>query len=416
MTTKELVFPSGVGRRLNFRQEAGKRDRYLSPWSLNVRLEDFTGRLRGGSWTPQAAPVTPASQTVYLTNSAGVRITDSSGNQIVVGTQISAVHSGGTAFLDPGSSAPASHPTQCVYRGRFVRPTGSIVFLSRMGNYTDWDYGVDISDSGRAFAIQLAEAGEIGGNVTALIPHKDAYMLAATADSLWVIQGDPAADGGMRNISRGVGIVGAKAWCRDHLDRYYFLSSHGLYTVSPSGEGLQALSEDVVPEQLTGVTDVSTELHYDHETRGVHIYIQKAGDVSWMFDTERQGFWPFTVGYAGSHVAIGPVALGNGSTFGRLLQLHGILAQGSASVAWRVLVADTAEQVSANAKLAIEALVAGTPPLNIHSSGIWTGTGANHRSYPRARGKYMILLLSSESGLWAWEGANAVVQASGSWR
>jgi hypothetical protein len=99
-----------------------------------------------------------------------------------------------------------------------------------------------------------------------------------------------------------------------------------------------------------------------------------------------------------------------------LIQLHGILAQGSANVTWRVLVADTAEQAAANAKLAIEALVAGNSPANIHSSGVWTGTGANHRSYPRARGKYMVLLLSAASGNWAWEGANAVVEASGAWR
>jgi len=415
MTTKELVFPSGVGRRLNFRQEAGKRDRYLSPWSLNVRLEDFTGRLRGGSFTPTAATGAASSESLYLTDSSGARITDDAGNQVVVGARVSATHSSDSEFADPGPNAPASHPAQCIYRGRFVRPSGGIVLASRLGDYTDWNYGVDISDTGRAFAIQLAEAGEIGESVTALIPHKDAYMLAATATSLWVIQGDPTAEGTLRNISRDVGIIGAKAWCRDHLDRYYFLSSHGLYTVAPSGEGLQAISEDVIPEHLTCVTHVGTILQYDHATNGVYIHLP-IGSVSWLFDTEQQGFWPFKCGYPGSHVALGPLMLGNGNTFGRLLQLHGILGQGSVNVTWRVLVADTAEQVSANAKLAIEALVAGTVPENIHSSGIWTGTGANHRSYPRARGKYMILLLSSESGQWAWEGANAVVQASGSWR
>jgi hypothetical protein len=171
----------------------------------------------------------------------------------------------------------------------------------------------------------------------------------------------------------------------------------------------------MIPEQLTSVTDVSTVLQYDHETRGVYIHIPSAA-VSWLFDTERQGFWPFKVGHTGSYVAMGPVMLGNGSTFGRLIQLHGILAQSSANVTWRVLIADTAEQVAANAKTAIEALVAGNTPTNIHSSGTWTGTGANHRSYPRARGKYMILLLSAASGNWAFEGANAVIEPSGAWR
>lgn len=384
MATKEIVFPIGVGRRLSFRQETGKRERYVSPWSLNVRFEDFQGRLRGGSWTPTAAA-----------------------------TPTGVVHSGGHIVADPGSDAPEAHAADCIYRDRFFRPSGQAIYASRQGAYADWGMDTDASDSMRPFIIQLSEAGEIGGNVVALVPHKDAYLLAATSNSLWALRGDPTADGGLQNISRDVGMVGAKAWCRDHLDRYYFLSSHGLYTVSASGEGLQAISEDVIPEQLTGVVDADTVLEYDHETRGVYIHIPTAS-VSWLFDTERQGFWPFKVGYTGSHVAIGPLRLNDGETYGRLLRLHGITASGSAAVTWRVLVADTAEQVSINAKAAIESLVAGSTPANIHSMGTWTA-GVNNRSYPRARGLFMILLLSS-SGTWAWEGAVCYTEPSGKWR
>jgi hypothetical protein len=270
-----------------------------------------------------------------------------------------------------------------------------------------------MSDAGRPFVMQLSEAGELGGNVIALIPHKDSYMLAATASSLWVVQGDPTAEGRLQNVSRDVGIVGPRAWCRDHLDRYYFLSSQGLYTVSASGDGLQGLSEDVIPQELTGVTDANTVLEYDHATRGVRIYIPTA-TVNWLFETEQNGFWPFKVGYASSHVALGPLRLNDGETYGRLLRMHGITATGSADVTWRVLVADTAEQVSINAKAAIEALVAGSTPSNTHSTGVWAA-GVNHRVYPRARGQFMILLLSS-GGTWGWEGAVCFMEPSGKWR
>ena len=94
--------------------------------------------------------------------------------------------------------------------------------------------------------------------------------------------------------------------------------------------------------------------------------------------------------------------------------MHGITAAGSSDVVWRVLVADTAEAVSVNAKAAIEALVAGSTPSNTHSMGTWTA-GVNHRSYPRARGLFMILLLSS-SGTWGWEGAVCFMEPSGKWR
>lgn len=413
MAIKEILFPSGVNRRLSFRQEAGRRDRYFSPWALNCRLEDFQGRLRGGSWTPSAASTVAATQNNYFA-SGGSSIVDDSGNRIIAGSGVAATHSGGVVYVDPGANAPASHAAQCVYRDRFIRPSGKLIFASRQGSYSDWSLSSDVSDMMRPFVIQLSEAGEIGGDIVSLIPHKDAFLLAATSGSLWVVQGDPAADGTLRNISREVGMVGAKAWCRDHLDRYYFLSSHGLYTVSASGDGLQAISEDVVPEQLTGVANTGTVLEYDHETRAVYIHIPNAA-VSWMFDTERMGFWPFKVGNSSSHVAMGPVQLGDGVTYGRLIQLHGITAAGSVNVTWRVMVADTAEQVSINAKAAIEALVAGSTPGNVHSSGVWSA-GVNHRCYPRARGKYMILLISAASGNWAWEGASAVVEPSGAWR
>ena len=385
MATKEIVFPNGVGRGLSFRQEVGKRERYTCPWSTNVRTQDFTGRLRGGSWTPPAS-----------TETVGV------------------VHSGGYVVADPGDDAPGdSSNVDCIYRDRFIRPVSQAIYASRQGDYTDWAMSADISDVGRPFVIQLSEAGELGGNISALIPHKDAYLLAATSSSLWVVRGDPAADGGLQNISRDVGIVGARAWCRDHLDRYYFLSSHGLYTVSASGDGVQGLSEDVIPEELTGVTDEDTVLEYDHATRGVRIYIPSA-EVSWLFETDQKAFWPFKVGYAGSHVAIGPLQMNDKETYGRLLRLHGITAASSADVTWRVLVADTAEQVSVYAKAAIETLVASGSPSNIHSSGTWTA-GVNHRSYPRARGLFMILLLSA-SGTWGWEGAVCFTEPSGKWR
>jgi len=117
---------------------------------------------------------------------------------------------------------------------------------------------------------------------------------------------------------------------------------------------------------------------------------------------------------AGSHVAIGPLRMNDGDTYGRLLRMHGITAASSADVTWRVLVAETAEEVSANAKAAIEAMIASSAPANIHSSGTWT-TGVNHRSYPRARGLFMILLLSA-SGTWGWEGAVCFMEPSGKWR
>lgn len=403
MAVKELVWPSGVNKRLSFRQQAGRRDKYFSFCSMNVRMEGFNKRLRGGSWVPSDPDVQSSDTTLY--------VVDDDGNIIVGAAGAPVVHD----RFDPGPDAPDSSLAECIYRDRFVRANGVVIYASRMSEYRDWSLSSDVSDVMRPFVMQLGEAGEIGKEVIALIPHKDSYLLAFTSGSMWVIQGDPAFDGAMRNISREVGIVGPKAWTRDHLDRYYFLSPHGLYVVSANGDGLQAISEDVIPEELTGVENPDTVLAYDHETRGVYIHIP--GEVGWLFDTERQGFWSFKIGYDGSHIAIGPLLLGNGSSYGRLFQLHGITANGSVDVTWRVLVADTAEQVCVNAKTAMDLLIADEDSelSNVHSTGVWTA-GINHRSFPRSRGQYMILLLSALSGDWAWEGASAMISTSGAWR
>lgn len=415
MAVKEIHFPAGVNRGLSFRQEVGRREKYYSPWAINCRMEDFQGRSRGGSWVvPEPTELPDPENRLLLNVDGGNTITDGSGNQIVLDGAESVVHGSGRIFADAGPNAPVAHPADCIYRDRFFRPSGAMIFASRMGGYTDWNLSVDVSDTGRATLMQLSEAGEIGGNVTALIPHKDQYLLAATSDTFWVVRGDPIAGGGLQNVSRGVGIIGARAWCRDHLDRYYFLSSHGLYTVGASGGELTALSEDVIPIELTGVTDVDTVLEYNHSERGVYIHIPTAA-VSWFVDVERGGFWPCKPGYSGSHIAIGPIALGSGASYGKVLQIHGITASGSVSVTWRLLVDDSAEQVAINARAAIDVLVSGGSPGKVHSQGTWKPTVA-HRNFPRARGKYMILILSTNTEGWGWEGASIIVEPAGAWR
>jgi len=418
MATKEILFPSGVNRRLSFRQETGRREQYFSPWSVNCRLEDFRGRLRGGSFVPPTASSPPATQSSTVIDANGnyfVNVIGSGGSSISTVTGNASSHSGGVIYAPtPASGGTPVHPAQCVYRDRLFVPNGKVINVSRMGAYSDWSLSSDFSDLSRPTVMQLSEAGEVGKNIVALIPHKDAFLLAATSDSMWVLQGDPVAEGSLRNISRHVGMVGPKAWCRDHLDNYFFLSKYGLYSVSASGEGLQAISEDVIPEDLVDVTNQNTTVSYDHKSRSIYVRIP-GSFVSWMYDIENQGFWPFKDG-VGSHVAIGPIRLGDGNSYGRLIQLHGMTAAGSVNVTWRIMLADTAEQVAINAKSLIDSLTGnGGSSSGVHSTGVWT-PGVNHRSYPRARGKYMMLILSANSGNWAWEGASAVIMPSGAWR
>lgn len=410
-----IPFPSsGVVRRIANAANLGD-GATPTPWSVNVRLEDtLTRRLRGGSFTGREVPDIPMDSPRYLLDGSGSIITDDDGNQIVLDTEESVVSSGGRVYVIPGGSAPTSHPAECIYRGRLLRPEGAAIFASRQGDYADWNYGVDISDQGRAFAIQLSEAGETGGDVVALVPHKDAFLLAATSDSLWVVQGDPAADGAMRNVSRGVGMVAARAWCKDHMDRVYFLSSHGLYTVGTNGQGLEPVSENAIPVELTGVENEDVVLEYNHADRGVYIHLP--GDsLSYFFDTERQGFWPFTTDRTESHVLLGPIKLGDLDQTGVINAIHGMMAAGSATVNWRIVIGETAEEAADNGKAAITAALASS---SFSSYVKYSGTWAAGRSLtirPRVRGMWACIWLHSV-GQWAYERITMRIATAGAWR
>ena len=156
----QIEFPAaGVVRRFGLRSSMGGRGPYPTPWSVNVRLEDsLTNRLRGGSFTGQAA-----------------------------GTK----------------SSP-------VYRDRAISFSSNIITAARQGDSTDTTLSVDVSDTRRPIIFQLSLADATGGTVVAVVPHKDAYLLCFTASETWVLAGDPAT-GQLRRVSDEVGIIGASA-------------------------------------------------------------------------------------------------------------------------------------------------------------------------------------------------------------
>lgn len=359
--TLNLDFPSaGVVRRLGVRNSAAGRGPFPTPYSMNCRLEDsLTNRLRGGSFT--------------------------------------------------GISA-GSRPSSIVYRDRTLTFSGRAVTASRVGDSTDTTLSSDVSDLLRPALFQFSEAGEQGGSVVALIPHKDQSLLGFTATETWVQQGDPLT-GARRRVSDQVGIIGADAFCVAH-DTVYFLSSRGLYSVGADGSGLKALSEDVIPEDLTGVTDATCTLTYRHASRSV--FIHKTG-TDWFYDTAREGFWPFDTSTTNSHVLLGPLYLGQENSYGRIQNLHGNMAAGSADVTWRIVPADSAEEAAENGKLAIVAALAGNSYSSyVKASGVWSA-GRSHLAYPRVRALWCCIWLSATNA-WAYETVAMTRALSGRWR
>ena len=356
----EIDFPQGVVRRLGLRS-TGRGGIHPCAWSHNVRLEgSLADRMRGGSFT-------------------------------------------GIASVAKGSP---------VYRDRAITFSGRVITAARVGDSSDTTLSADVSDVGRPIIFQLALADEQGPTVVAVVPHKDKSLLCFSATETWVLSGDPAT-GGLRRVSDEVGIIGASAWCVNH-DTIYFLSSLGLYSMGADGSSLKPISEDKIPTELTGVSDSSCVLTYNHADRGC--YIGLTASPSWFYDTARDQFWPYDRTDAESHVLLGPFQIGQGHKHGRVLNIHGNTAAGSDDVEWHIVTGDTAEAAAANGKLAIEAYIAGTSYSSyVSHSGTWTA-GLSHMAYPRTRAIWCVLWLSCATGDWAYEAATLNTTVSGRWR
>ncbi len=356
----DIQFPAaGVARRLGLRGGTGGQGPYPAPWAWNVRLEDaLTNRLRGGSFT----------------------------------------------------GISAAERVAALYRDRAITFSNNGITAARQGKASDTSLSTDVSDTARPILFQLSEAGSVGEDVVAVIPHKDSHLLCFTAEETWVLAGDPAT-GALRRVSDQVGIIGADAWCVNH-DTVYFLSASGMYSVGADGSGLKALSEEALPEDLTGVSDSDCTLTYQHSDRGV--YIHKTG-TDWFYDTARGGFWPFDTDETDSHLLIGPLKLGGVDSLGLTQTLHGMVAAGSDAVQWALVPGDTAEEAAANGKAAIVAALADESYSSyIRASGEWAA-GRSSTSMPRVTAMWVCLWLSS-AGTWAYEGVTMTAIPAGQWR
>ena len=422
---------------------------------------------------------TAATQIAYLTDESGDILTDASGNRIYLGTapppsgflvvgqqHVFAVTTSGVTKMDPKTgeantivASAGTVPTNCtfgaVYRDRLcLSGEDNAIYMSKQGDYTDWDYGVHVGQAGRALAFQLAISSEVGALPTAMISHKDSHLLLASQRTLWVLSGDPGGDGSLRRISENVGIIARQAWCKIE-DLICFLSTDGIYQVQADGSGLAPLSENAVPDEIRDVDTSTTtvSMGYEHDRRAVHVFLRTAAgrDNHWVYELDTESWWPirFEVndhspvavcqhdgelllagndGYVRkiggddddtaaieSHVAIGPMRLSRPGYYGRMINMHGILAAGGGTVNWRIVTGDTAEEAADNVKLAIEAYQSGGAfATYVKASGNWI-SGRAIMAYPRVRSVWYCLWLQS-TDKWAFEGVTIERTDSGRWK
>lgn len=169
-----------------------------------------------------------------------------------------------------------------------------ILYASRTGDITDYDYSALPEDEGGAFATINDNEGLIGEPITALMPQTTDTMVVGCLDSMWAIKGHPRRGGSVESISTKIGPLGQGAWAKAPDNTLYILTKSGMVTLAPQDGAIPALvSKEKVPNDLIGLTFdpliPNVAMAYDTVWNGLIISLENA-DQSWWFDPQYGGF------------------------------------------------------------------------------------------------------------------------------
>jgi len=347
-----------------------------------------------------------------------------------------------------------------LYRGRVV-VSGDFQhphqwWMSKIGD--PWNYNTAGTDTIDAVTHTNSDVGEIGDIVTALIPYKDDFLIFGCANSIWVMVGDPRAQGQLAEMSLTTGIWGSRSWCFDSNNNFYFLGNNGIYkvAVSESFGAPENISQLALPNFIAD-WDLDKSLHrvsmaFDPARNGILICKTTLADgtnSNYFYSLTTGGFYPETYpkecaayslfyypanddtyknllvgctdGYirefldsekdddigdtneAISSYVVLPIKLiaENEDKEGKLLWLNGVTAGGASGGDF--LDSDSVDwsiYVGDDAETVLEDIKDGAIAF---ATGSWDGTGKQNKSRVKARGSYLGIKLanSTEDETWA---------------
>ena len=354
-------------------------------------------------------------------------------------------------------TVPVNQPLVAAYRDRIILAGADHVwYAARQGTPTDWNFGADMGDEGRAVAGQSALAGQLGDVPKALIPVRDQVLVFAGANRMWALRGDPTT-GSMERVSEEWGVIAPSAWATTPDGLLAFLSNDGVYLWNTQfGSAPTRFSEERVPEELRNVSATTNmiSMAYDPVGRGFHLFITpSSGDgTHWWLDIDNKAMWPVVFqtahqpfaavrnegtglsdvvigckdGYLRkfdvdndddgsdieSHVLIGPIRIAADDVRDAILaEIHGIMAGNASDVTWRIVQADSAEVAVDNALADVNTVLGGGAASNVEVSGTWS-SGRNFVARPRSRGMWVTVWLSATTA-WAYEAVTLVSRQLG---
>jgi hypothetical protein len=359
----------------------------------------------------------------------------------------------GTLTLLKAESGKGMIPVGCdnliLYRDRLLWTGDNKFYMSRQGNPLDYSY--NLTDTQRALASQLSEAGDIGKKIKASISFKDDLVLFFCSDSIWILQGDPVYGGNVNSLTKKVGIASKTAYCITPSNTVVFVSvNSGVYEMAYNSTAVPtSISRELLPNELINVDEnlIDISMEWDPDFPGVHIYLtpKTGGNVKhWFIDWKSKSFWPVQLtkehqpkvsffyksditgcsklllgcrdGYVrvydknyenddgisfDSYLVYGPIALSKDDRKkGKIIELTSVIADWSGDIDWSMRFANTYEECLRKAES--------------FCTGTWTRTGLNPKDHPEGEGAVFSLKVENgEFKPWAIENINYVSEETG---
>jgi hypothetical protein len=192
----------------------------------------------------------------------------------------------------------------CTWRGRTVLSglllDGQDWFMSAVGDPTNFNYNPTLAGAPdvtptQAVAGENSPQGLVGDVITSLCPYSNDILIFFGDHSIYMMAGDPMANGQLDLISDQIGGTFGICWCKDPFGNLYFLSNKtGLYMMQP-GNPPQRISQQI--EQLlqnTDTGDYNVRLQYDDRFQGIHVFIAAIAEptpTQHLFYELRTGAW-----------------------------------------------------------------------------------------------------------------------------
>lgn len=172
----------------------------------------------------------------------------------------------------------------CNWRGRIciagVEGNPQVIFMSKVGDPTNWEYFVTPPSSIDAVAGDLSGSfGLIGDVITALIPYNDDTLIVGCDHEIHILRGDPN-DGGQNDlVTTAIGMAYGLPWCMGPLGEVYFFSNRcGVYVMVPGMQpkNISGGIEDELQRINTGTMGVA--LGWDDKFKGLYLFISPLED------------------------------------------------------------------------------------------------------------------------------------------